>query len=112
MFVRKPCPTCHEDHGFSVWKVSESSAIKPLRCPHCKQNFHQPGLRLWIVLPLLFPSSMLAGLLTWAVALLVGGLSVGVMLGATAFLTVTLDLLLVSLWVNHRHPLRPGPRYG
>jgi len=95
LFVKKPCPCCGSDHGHSRWAVSNCSAMKPLRCKHCQQNFHQTGVTAWLLSYLLVPTSIFFAF-HWSVGL-----------GAIAA-----ELTLVSLYINRRSPLAAGPRYG
>ncbi len=94
-FVTKPCPSCGQDHGHSRWTIANSSVMRPQRCKRCGEYFHQTGLGVWFWTFLLVPSGIFAAV-HWS-------------LGLAALLV---EMVLVSLYINRRKPLAPGPRYG
>lgn len=95
LFLKKPCPCCNSDHGHSRWAVSNCSVMKPLRCKHCLQNFHQTGVTTLLLSYFLVPTGIFFAF-HWSIGL-----------GAIAA-----ELTLVSLYINRKKPLAAGPRYG
>lgn len=95
LFITKPCPNCHANHGYSRWAVSQCSVIKPLRCRQCGKFFHQPGLNVWFWSYFLAPTGIFF-IIHWALGVL----------------ALVIELLLISLYINRKKPLAKGPKYG
>lgn len=112
MLLSKPCPSCNHDHGFSSWKVANSSVAKPLRCKHCHQNFHQTGLGVLLAATVFAPVTVLSVILIAFLLWLVPAAPLWLTVFASSVFAIAIALAVPLLYVNRKLPLARGPRYG